>query len=214
MQKVEQQNRWSYRGLLQAHPMLSVVVVVPAIQKHQQRGIEKFSRMLLHRILADKNTVYKSAIGLSLRGLVAKGRKFPQDLRADALPLRTQKAKISSFSDSEQRFLKKVVKLLIYPTVHRLLSYLLYWGILPLCCGLIVASSEENPSLPVVLLPGVWADVPREIPSSPLVKSFKSSEAVAPRGLSSPWKHKWHFSKFNFKKAFTKIYLENRRSWH
>ena len=88
--------------------MLSVVVVVPAIQKHQQRGIEKFSRMLLHRILADKNTVYKSAIGLSLRGLVAKGRKFPQDLRADALPLRTQKAKISNFPDSEQRFLKKL----------------------------------------------------------------------------------------------------------
>ena len=71
----------------------------------------KASTVLSRKFPALTKTVYTSqAIGLSLRGLVAstRGRKFPQDLRADALPLRTQKAKISNFSDSEQRFLKKL----------------------------------------------------------------------------------------------------------
>ena len=83
----------------------------------------KASTVLSRKFPALTKTVYTSqAIGLSLRGLVAstRGRKFPQDLRADALCC--------------------YLPYTVGPNQP-------YWGILPLCCGLIVASSEENPSL-------------------------------------------------------------------
>ena len=169
-----------------------VVILLLLLSKSINSVIEKFSRLGSWQ----KQCVQVS-YWLVLERIGGKRKEVSFSRPAGGCSTFTQWAKISNFSDLEQIFFKKSEIGLVFPTVHRLL----YWGILPLCCGLIVASSDENPSLPfgLVLLPGVWADVPREIPSSPLVKSFKSSEAVAPRGLSSPWKHKWHFSKFNFK---------------